>query len=169
MDWSLAFMRRRCSYWPRVTWRIIYESDKQCSKERGPPFPQPTTPVPWSIKGEMEQDIPRAFWKPLGNHQGRGIQKASQHFPAWGKASQTWWKKLAHPTYTHMEKPGMAFLQGTMNMLLYHEEWPCWVRNSIGKIKSPLTTAMYQLGLLEWSSLSTLSLREGNNTICAKW
>lgn len=29
-------MRRGCSHWPTVTWRIIYESDKQSSKERGP-------------------------------------------------------------------------------------------------------------------------------------
>lgn len=68
---EMAFTRTRCSHQWRVTWRIIYESDKQSSQGKGRMSLQPNMPVPWSIKREVEDSIQRAFWKPPGKHEGR--------------------------------------------------------------------------------------------------
>ena len=59
-------MRTRCSCWRRVTWKIIYESDEQSSKGKGPISLQPNIPVPWSINsGAGHSEPSRSHWETM--------------------------------------------------------------------------------------------------------
>ena len=89
-------MRTRCSCWRRVTWRIIYESDEQSSKGKGPISLQPNIPVPWSINsGAGHSEPSRSHWETMKEDWWGKPVSSSQHEESMPSVSG---RNFANPT-----------------------------------------------------------------------
>lgn len=104
---------------------------------------------PEASRGKWDRAFREHSGSPSGTIWAEGFRKLASISQPVENPPRSGGRSFAHPIYTTWKSQARFFLQGTMNMPLYPQEWPCWVRNFIGKIKHPLTAAMHQIGLSE--------------------
>lgn len=112
--------------------------------------------------GHSERERSAGPWEPWG--QGDGEKQSAFHSLRESLPDLMGETLLDQCIRTHMETPGLLFTGNNEHAPLPLER-PCWLRNALGRIKSPLTIAVYKSGLPAWNCLCVLSLRERTNTI----